>query len=468
VREIQKHICILAVTLLTLSIAPDARAQVTLVGMGDSIGEGVQSADANSVTQLYSFVNLIASRFGATFPLPLIRTGLFAGVTSTQGRSRLDPSVRTRNLSVSGADVNSILFDAATATSVAQIDTETELVLFPETGSQIDVAERLNPEYAVVWIGNNDALGAALAYDQLDATQLTPVADFTPRFAQLVERIDAMGTKAVFGTIPDISGIGYLMNGSDLVRFLGSSYGLPAGSLTSLGAMVQVRLGLEDPAIFSDPDYVLDPAEQAIISNHIGLLNDVIRSTVWAHGMAVADTHAVFEFLSAGPLNLFGIPLTTRFLGGLFSLDGVHPSNTGQGIAAMFFIDALNQRYGTNIPQIDAATLFWLVQTDPHVDRDRDGRVTGRFGGGLLETVFSVMGITGDASDVAPAGLSAESDDAAPAHTTAARPHALSEAARQALFEAYAKATGKDLRWMSRADRMRAIHELFGTARLAR
>jgi lysophospholipase L1-like esterase len=455
----------LAVTLLTLSIATDARAQVTLVGMGDSIGEGVQSADANSVTQQYSFVNLIASRFGAPFPLPLIRTGLFVGVTSTDGRSRIDPSVRARNLSVSGADVNSILFDAATATSVSQIDTETELVLFPETGSQIDVAERLTPEYAVVWIGSNDALGAALAYDRLDATQLTPVADFTPRFTQLVERIAAMGTKAVFGTIPDISGIGYLMNGSDLVRFLGSSYGLPAGSLTSLGAMVQVRLGLEDPAIFSDPNYVLDPAEQAIISNHIGLLNGVIRSTVSTHGMAVADTHAVFEFLSAGPLDLFGIPFTTRFLGGLFSLDGVHPSNTGHGIAAMFFIDALNQRYGTNIPQIDAATLYWLVQTDPHVDRDGDGRVTGRFGGGLLETIFSVMGITGDTNDVAPAALSAEAGDLAPTQTTTPR---VSEAASQVLFEEYAKATGKDLRWMTRADRTRAIHELFGTARLGR
>jgi lysophospholipase L1-like esterase len=339
-------------------------------------------------------------------------------------------------------------------------------VLFPHTGSQIEIAERLRPEYAVVWIGSNDALGAALAFDRLDGSQLTPVAEFTPRFTQLVERIQAMGTKAVFGTIPDISGIGYLMNGADLVRFLGSSYGLPPGSLTSLGAMVQVRLGLEDPAIFSDPNYVLDPWEQAVISNHIALLNDVIRSTVSARGMAVADTHAVFEFLSAGPLDLFGIPVTTRFLGGLFSLDGVHPSNTGHGIAAMFFIDALNQRYGTNIPQMDAATLYWLVQTDPHVDRDGDGRVTGRFGGGLLETIFSVMGITGDSGDVVASALSAEAGDVVAAPTTP--PRAVNEAASQALFEEYAKSTGKDLRRMSRAERLRAIHDLFGTTRLAR
>jgi hypothetical protein len=300
------------------------------------------------------------------------------------GRSRYDWSTQSRNLAVSGADVTSILTDAATAVTSAQVDTETELVLFPEIGSQIEVAERLRPQTIACWIGNNDALGAALSYDQLNASQLTPLPEFTARFTELVARIEAMGSHAVFGTIPNISAISFLADRNDLIRFLGTDHGLPDGHLTSIAAMLLVRLGLESGSIFSNPSFVLDPAEQAIISAHVVALNDVIRSTAAAHGMAVADMHAIFQFLSIAPFDFFGASLSTRFLGGIFSLDGVHPSNTGHGLAAYFFIDALNRHYGMSIPQIDGPTFGFLVGTDPHIDHDGDGRVAGRFGAGLL------------------------------------------------------------------------------------
>ena len=112
--------------------------------------EGVQSGDANEATQPFSFVNLIAAQMGASMPLPLIRSGPLGVVGSTDGRFRIDPSVRTFNLAVSGATAQSILSDAATATIPAEIDTETELVLFPELGSQIEVAERLAPTYTAM------------------------------------------------------------------------------------------------------------------------------------------------------------------------------------------------------------------------------------------------------------------------------------------------------------------------------
>ena len=35
--------------------------------------------------------------------------------------------------------------------------------------------------------------------------------------------------------------------------------------------------------------------------------------------------------------------LTTAFLGGIFSLDGVHPTNSGHAILANYFIDAINK-----------------------------------------------------------------------------------------------------------------------------
>jgi hypothetical protein len=126
----------LALTLVIL-VVPAARkatgqtSSALFVGMGDSIGEGVQSADANLFTQPFSFLNLIAVRMSAPFPIPLISTNPVASVSSVLGRSRIDPTVRTFNLAVSGA---------ATATDVSQIATETDLVLFPWLGSQMQVA----------------------------------------------------------------------------------------------------------------------------------------------------------------------------------------------------------------------------------------------------------------------------------------------------------------------------------------
>src|SRR5262249_39574858 len=102
----------------------------TFIGLGDSIGEAVQSADANLLTQPNSYLNLIATQMRVSFPLPLIRTTPTAAIFSTQGRSRVDPSVQSLNLAVSGANAHSLLFERADAAGAPQIDSETDMVLF--------------------------------------------------------------------------------------------------------------------------------------------------------------------------------------------------------------------------------------------------------------------------------------------------------------------------------------------------
>ena len=89
----KRSVALVVILLLTLSTAPAASAQVPFVGMGDSIGEGVQSGDASESTQPFNFLNLIALRLGTSFPLPLIRTGIFGIVGDTSSRSRINPNV---------------------------------------------------------------------------------------------------------------------------------------------------------------------------------------------------------------------------------------------------------------------------------------------------------------------------------------------------------------------------------------
>jgi len=451
----------LALTLVIL-VVPAARnasgqTSTLFVGMGDSISEGVQSADANLFTQGFSFPNLIAWRMSARFPIPLISTNPFASVSNVQGRPRIDPTVRTLNLAVSGADAESLLNYAATATDISQIDSETELVLFPWLGSQMQVAEQLRPARVACWIGNNDALGAVVAFDHLDASQLTPIPDFTAHFTEIADRLQAMGSAVVFGNIPDVTRIAFLVDRADLIRFLGSDFGLPEGSRTSLTALVLVKLGLNNGSIFSNPDFVLDAQELQTISTHVNALNDVIRDVAVAHGMAVADIHAAYDFLATNPPIVAGVPLTTRFLGGVFSLDGVHPSNITQGIVANIFIDQFNAHYGTNTPPIDGRTLFLLFLTDPFVDKDGDGQVTGRRGAGLLETLSAFLGFSGDPNDFAASDLPSS---ALTLQTTDG--HAVrDETGATNFFNEYQRQTGRDLRMMSWTEQLEQLRALF-------
>jgi hypothetical protein len=167
-----------------------------LVGIGDSIGEGVQSADASHLTQPSSYLNWVARKMGVPFALPLIQSGPFGIVGDTSSRSRVSPSVLAVNLSVSGAEVSSILDDRADAASEDEIDSETDLVLFPRLGGQIEIAEALNPPLIIGWIGNNDILGTATSFDQRR---------FYHRFHRRCRRLgpDGLGYSKKTGSVKD-------------------------------------------------------------------------------------------------------------------------------------------------------------------------------------------------------------------------------------------------------------------------
>ncbi len=432
-------------------------AGVLFVGMGDSIREGVQSADASDATQPHTFQNIIAGQMAASYPLPLIHTtpvGVVGGPIG--GRARIDPTVQGLDLAVSGADVHSTLYDRSLATDVSQITTETGLVLFPRIGSQIEIAEALRPEYVACWIGNNDALDAAISFNHLDASQLTPIPEFTADFTQIADRLQALGSKVVFATIPDVTHIGFLLDQQDLVRFLGTDYGFPDGSRTSVVAMLMVKLGLTDASIFSNPDYVLDPAEIQTISDHITALNGVITSVAASHGFAVVDTHAVFDSFAQQSPVLFGVTLTPRLLGGLFSQDGIHPSDTAHALLARYFIDTFNRQYGAAIPQLDWTAVRRIVRADPFLDVNNNGRVPGRFGKGLLETLSPFLGFSGDFSDyLTPLGSLTVGS------TTAARLPRAGAADPARFFEEYRRRTGKELRTMTWEQQVKAFDELF-------
>jgi lysophospholipase L1-like esterase len=370
--------------------------------MGDSSSEGVQSADASYRTQPFTYLNWLAFKMRTRFPLPKIVSGPFSWVGQTEGRFRLDPAVEGLNLAVSGADADDLLNRRADATSLDAIDSETDLVLFPRLGSQMEIVESLDPRFVVCWIGANDALGAATSWERLDASQLTSVEDFERRFREIGERFRDLSTRVVFLNVPDVLSIAFVVDRGDLIHFLGTAGGLPPGHRTSLPLMLLLKLGLADPALLQDPDYVLDPIELETISERIEAFNAIIDDVASSLGAPVLDVHGILEAIVENPPSILGIPLGRRLTRGMFSLDGVHPSSLTHAILADQTIALMNRHYATGIPRLSNLELLSVFLYEPHLDKDGDLRVAGRPLAGLLETLGPILGLSGDGDDLHP------------------------------------------------------------------
>lgn len=76
------------------------------------------------------------------------------------------------------------------------------------------------------------------------------------------------------------------------------------------------------------------------------------------------DIHGLTAELQANGVVEGGQHLTTQFLGGLFSLDGVHPSNTGYALFANEFITTLNTTFAAGIPLVSVRE---IEKNDPLV-----------------------------------------------------------------------------------------------------
>ena len=160
--------------------------------------------------------------------------------------------------------------------------------------------------------------------------------------------------------------------------------------------MLLIKTGINDGSIIQDPDWVLDASEVQTIRDAVSAYNEITAQEAAAAGMPVVDIHGLFEQMVQNPPVIGNVVLTPRYLGGFFSLDGVHPSNIGYALVANEFIATMNAFFTMTIPQISPQAQTRILQTDPFVDFDNNLQVRGRPFNGLLETLGPILGISGD------------------------------------------------------------------------
>lgn len=357
-----------------------------LVVVGDSLSAGFQNGSLLDRQQRKGYVNLIAQKAqtlllqpeiaepGVPNVLTLVSPGPPPIIVPAPGVStgRTNPFLPVNNLAVPGATLR----DALVARPNFPVDSLTDLVLgfpwlfFGVSQSQVEFAEDAHPRTVIVWIGNNDALGAALGGD---ASLLTPLAQFQTDYAQLINRLASPRTKLIVANIPDVTTVASLITAQEIaaqvglpLAIIGPILGITAGDYVTPGALPLIPGILANPTTGPlPPNVILNAAEVTAIDAAITNYNAVIAAKVAEKNGVLVDINALLNNADANGYPLGdGRVLTTNFLGGLFSLDGVHPTNTGYAIIANEFINKINARYNTGIPLVNVLA---VANDDPLV-----------------------------------------------------------------------------------------------------
>ena len=249
-----------------------------------------------------------------------------------------------------------------------------------------DYANAQNHTFFSFWLGNNDALGYAMngaVSDPKDpTTALTSVATFTKLYGDFITALTEKKQKGVVATIPDVTAVPYFTTVTRMALIAGvnatganikdlyiiSSTGkrpatdqdlfvLPFASAGLLGKPSATNIapyGLH-PDNPIESKYVLDPEEVTIIKQHVEQFNNVIKSTAESKGLALADAHAFLNKVKNPGILYNGIAINAKFItGNAFSLDGIHLTPLGNAMMANLFIDAINKKYDSHIPKVDA------------------------------------------------------------------------------------------------------------------
>lgn len=103
-------------------------------------------------------------------------------------------------------------------------------------------------------------------------------------------------------------------------------------------------------------ELTLTATEVSNIAAAVTAYNASISSLASAYGLALVNANSkMAELSTASGIQHNGVKYTATFVtGGTFSLDGVHLTGRGYAVIANEFIKAINQQYGSNLPQVNA------------------------------------------------------------------------------------------------------------------
>ncbi len=115
--------------------------------------------------------------------------------------------------------------------------------------------------------------------------------------------------------------------------------------------------------------------------------NAEIANQAAANGATLVDIYSLVNDLAANGVEVGGQRLTTAFMGGLFSLDGVHPTDTGYAIIANEFIKTMNRSISVGIPPV---SIEQVSKNDPLIFPESHGKKPEHVSAGMADALRSL------------------------------------------------------------------------------
>jgi hypothetical protein len=361
------------------------------VSLGTSITAGWESGGLVEHHQRQSYACLFARQAGAaSFTIP---TASADGVPPLLRLASLNPLIISNAGRTAGAFTNdqptayhnmavpySLLPDLADSTNYYnQFAERNEQFngIVRHRGTILQQVASLNPTFMSIEYGSNEVLGAASAGS---GTPLIPAALFAPLLTATLDGLQALLPQAKLAllTVPDVTSIPFVttfppftvsLTTGQPVPLIGPG-GTPLGPgdhvLLTAGALIAVGDGIPvggfnylNPSAPGNgnplPDaVVLSASETGNLQTTVDAYNTAIRAEAAARGAALVDLNGLLAQANASGLPFQGHDYTTDFItGGLFSLDGVHPTDLAHGFIANAMIDAVNAAFGASISPVD-------------------------------------------------------------------------------------------------------------------
>jgi lysophospholipase L1-like esterase len=358
------------------------------VALGDSMTAGFYSGGLTETYQRTSYPALLAGQLGiADFQLPLVSE---PGIPVQLELKKLSPLTIApkdgamgvplnlylprpyNNLGVVGANLSDCL-------SKKDDNGGMHSLVLRGIGSQVEQAIALQPDLITVWIGANDALGAALMGTAVEGVTLTAKDAFQMQYGHLLDLL-LSNTEAdlVVANVPPVTANPFVTTippfiinpatgevvinpatGQPMTYLGQSDDGSPFISphaYVTLNAKQYLLQGYGIPAALGGtgaplpPTVVLTPNETAMIADYIGSYNASIADLAAVRGVPVVDTFTLIAGWADHGEEFAGIELNGDFLsGGLAGYDGFHPTPIAQALLANAFIETINAAYGRHI-----------------------------------------------------------------------------------------------------------------------
>jgi hypothetical protein len=361
------------------------------VAIGTSVSMGWQSDGVIALTQLTSWPAQLAARGGRLLEQPYIagtgcRSPLIAPLAlgkrisgesafappSTLSCSplRADVHLPVANVSISGALTSDALLTTPETSGEPASGGLYHRVLEPGH-TQVSTMVEQNPKLVSVELGAADVLGA-ISGVAVPGGSLTPFGLWQQAYDRVVDKVQATTKMAVLvGLVGDARNFPAFRTGNELwldrLEFLGVNIivspdcnGSPNWLFLPFKLPPALAAAAHGPFVFScaadaSPfvaDFVLTPAEMAIVNAQIQAMNAHIQAEVSSHGYAYFSLGALYDLPNLkAPFSLSVLLGSLTPFGPLISLDGVHPSAAGSVILARAAAHALNVTYDLGIPE---------------------------------------------------------------------------------------------------------------------